>query len=227
MRKNGARQLTLQQYRNTDLFLFAVILLVADLLVYYAATWFPSVAFYTLSFVVPITALVIIRWGWYGALFSVADGLIYCIINGAAWQSFLIYMAGNAFAAFSLIFVKLMGKQRITSKFYFSLLFVVLVWLLINLGRAVVSAILGYQFIEVLLTLCGISENGLLSLFIGALTILVLRKFDGMWEDQKHYLKRLEEERKEKQRHDTFGEEFIEIDEETISILNKHNKDIF
>ena len=44
-----------------------------------------------------------------------------------------------------------------------------------------------------------------------------------MFEDQKNYLKRLERERKEKMERDNFGDEPIEIDEETMSILKRHN----
>jgi hypothetical protein len=53
--------------------------------------------------------------------------------------------------------------------------------------------------------------------------ILVFRRLDGMLVNQKSYLLKLEKERKEQQKRDTFGEdgEPIEIDEESLSILNR------
>ena len=61
----------------------------------------------------------------------------------------------------------------------------------------------------------------LISLAIGLVIVLILRRLDGMFEDQKHYLLRLEAEREEKRRRDEFGDEPIEIDEQTISILKR------
>ena len=48
-----------------------------------------------------------------------------------------------------------------------------------------------------------------------------MRRLDGMFEWQRGFLKRLDEERKEKMRRDTYGDEPLEIDEESLKILKK------
>ena len=53
------------------------------------------------------------------------------------------------------------------------------------------------------------------------MTILIVRKLDGMFEYQKSYLRRLDDERKEKMRRDEYGDEPVEIDEESLSILKR------
>jgi hypothetical protein len=44
-----------------------------------------------------------------------------------------------------------------------------------------------------------------------------------MFEDQMDYLKRLDEEKKQKMMGDAFGDTPIEIDKQTLDILNKDN----
>ena len=51
MRKNGSRLLSINQYRFTDLFLFAVIMAIAEIAAHYAVVWFPAGATFALSFV--------------------------------------------------------------------------------------------------------------------------------------------------------------------------------
>lgn len=67
----------------------------------------------------------------------------------------------------------------------------------------------------------------LLSLAVGLALILLLRRLDGMFEDQKHYLLRLDKEKRDKMRRDTFGDELVEIDAESLSILNKKDNDLY
>jgi hypothetical protein len=69
--------------------------------------------------------------------------------------------------------------------------------------------------------------SDLLSMGIAVLLILVLRRLDGMFEDQKSYLLRLDRERKEMARRDEFGDEPIDIDEDCLSILNKRDNDLY
>ena len=57
--------------------------------------------------------------------------------------------------------------------------------------------------------------------------LLVLRRLDGMMENQRGYLIRLDRERREKMLADNFGEESIEIDEEMLKTLNKKGEDLF
>ena len=222
MRKNGSRLISIKQYRLTDLFLFAVITVIGELVVHFANKAFgDSAVTYRITFVLPITLLVMMRWGWFSVFYALADGVLCCILNGGGWQSYIIYPLGFAFAEFLLILIKFTGKEKIAGKWYFSALFVLAGWVLMNFGLTVLMAAFGNGFVNSLAANFGFGITGLMSLALALLIILVMRRLDGMFEDQKHYLLRLDEERREKARRDEFGDDPIEIDAETLSILSK------
>ena len=85
----------------------------------------------------------------------------------------------------------------------------------------------GESFVTAVSVSFGMGDNGLLALAMGILIISVMRRFDGMFEDQKVYLRRQEEERKRLQNPDKFGADgYYEISEEDMSILRKFDEDI-
>jgi hypothetical protein len=201
----------------------------SELLGYFAIVWFPDCATFTFSLMVPISLIVMMRWGWPSIFYPILAGLIYCLLYAEGFQVsvYLTYCIGNACMALVLIYIKLVGKERVAKKFYLSAILVVLAWLTINLARAAISAMFGNNFFTMLLDFCGVSDNGLMSLVMSILIISVMRKLDGMFEDQKAYLKRLEKEKRDKMRRDEFGDEPIEIDEQSLAILNKGDNDLY
>ena len=224
MRKNGSRLISVKQYKTTDLVIFAVILIIFDLLAHYASILFSGNVIYSFCLTVPITLLIMIRWGWCSVFFAVGDALLLTIVNNPAiWQSYLCYGVGNASLMLLLIAVKLVGKKRIASKWYFTSLFFVSGWVLQNLTITIMNAICGFPFVAYLSLNFGFGITGVLSLAMGLVITLVLRKLDGMYEDQIEYLKRLKGEREEKQRLAERGEDVLEFDEEDFAILNKDN----
>lgn len=212
--------MSIRQYRLTDSLVFAAILAAFELILHYALIGYHGA--FTFSPLVPIVLLVIMRWGWQGVFYAVGDGILFCLLKGANWQSYLSFALGNAFIMVLLLATKFLGKERIAGKWYFSALFVVAGWLLVAFGRTIVAACCGMDFAGTLVAQLA-EPSSLLSLAMGVIIILVMRRFDGMFEDQKHYLKRLDDERKQKQMRDNFGDEPIEIDEETMSILTRRN----
>lgn len=228
MRKNGSRLISLRQYRLTDLFIFAVILVAFDLLACYAPKLVPQGAYFTFTLTVPITLLVMMRWNWISVFFAIGDGILLSLLNHInVWQSYLSYSAGNCFMMFLLLLTKFVGKEKIAGRWYFTALFVILAWVLMNFGITAVEAICGFGFVECLKVNFGLGINGLMSLALALIVILVMRKLDGMFEDQKHYLLRLDKERKEKMKRDEFGDEPIEIDAESLAVLNKQDDELF
>ena len=224
MRKNGSRLISLREYRLLDLFIFTVVIVAFNLLAHYAPLLFPDGALFTFTLTLPIILLVMIRWGWQSVFLAVIDGVLHCLLKNYDWQYYLMLILGNCFSMLLLLMVKFMGKQKITGKFYFSVLFVVSGWLLIVLGRSAVAEIVGLGFVRCILGWYGLAD--LLSLAVAIILILVFRRFDGMFEDQKHYLIRKDKERKELARRDEFGDEPIEIDEESLSILKKYDDEL-
>ena len=232
MRKNGSRFISIAQYRTTDLFVFALILALSEVLTFFAVHWLPDQAIYSVSFMIPIVLTVMMRWGWPGAFYAAGSGLIFCLTQASAARGidYASYIIGNSFIALMLIPLYLIGKDRIRAKWWGSALFAVGGWACVYLGKSLVWTIAfaispvagayiwsGFAYYAV---------ADLFSLIIGVLVILILRKLNGMFEDQVEYLKRVDKERKEKMRIDQFGENLGEIDEETFNILNKDN-DLF
>lgn len=226
MRKNGSRLISIGQYRITDLFLFAVILIAFELIIHYAAIALKGG--FLFSPMVPIVLIVMMRWGWPSVFFALGDGLLYCLLNLNADnfrpELFGIHIIGNAFIMLLLIMIKFMGKDKIAGKWYFSALFVVSGWIAVVLGRSIVAACFKWNFAGVILDQL-ISD--ILTPFLAIIIILVMRRLEGMFEDQKKYLLRKEAERKEKLRRDTYGDEPVEIDEESLSILNRRDDDLY
>lgn len=226
MRKNGSRLISIQQYRITDLFIFAFMLAVAEVLSYFAVKWFPSGATFAFSFMIPITILVMLRWGWQAVFFPVISGTLYCALNRGAGYFYLIYIVGSLAIMLALIPIKLIGTKRIASTWWSTALIVCLGWLLVYLGRASVFAFVSLGGMTGYAPSVGFQSYAgadILSLGMAIVILLVLRKFNGMVEDQIEYLKRYGRERLDKMKRDEFGDELVEIDQEALDILNRDN----
>lgn len=221
MRKNGSRLISLKQYKLSDLFVFAVILAGFDLISHFALVAYQGS--WTFSLLVPVTLLVMMRWGWQSIFYAAGDGLLYCVLNasqsGFRSELYAVYIIGNAFLALCLILLRLVGKEKIAKKWWLSMSLAVVGWFLVVIGRATVAACCGYSFVSVLLE----QLSDIFSLGVAAILILVLRRIDGMFEDQVAFLKRTERERLEKSKADDFGLDPVEIDEETLKVLDKSN----
>jgi hypothetical protein len=224
MQKTSKRITSIKQYKLTDLLVFFIIIVAAELLAYYAASLYPSEAFYTFSFMTVITLLVMIRWGWQSIIMAVASALIYCILNGGTWAAYVTYIAGNSFIMLMLIPLKLIGWEKINKNWFYVVLFVICSWLCVCIGRVILCLIcyaasgVNFSFVSVLVQF---TANDLLSLAMSIAIILALRRFDGMVENQIHYLLRLDKERRQKMEQDTFGEKDIDLDEEALKVINK------
>lgn len=188
------RQYSLAQYRTIDLSLFAVILLVFEFLVVSATKWFPN-ELYTISVVGAVTAIVMMRWGPFAAIHAVWGGAVSCFCVGAAPKQYLIFCIGNLASLLALLLIKLIGSEKIRTDALLSLTFGFSVQALMMLGRMGVSMVTGNSL--------GVSLdfvlNDVLSIIFTLVIVWIVRHLDGMFENQKSYLLRLQKER-EKER---------------------------
>ena len=225
MRKNGYRLISYKQYRIMDLCIFAGIMLLAEITVHFAAVWLPGDALFTVSFMLPIVLVIMVRWGWQSVFYSLGSAVLYCALNKGGLTSYFVYGIGNCFVMLMLLPLKFIGTEKIVSKWWRSLLLVLGAWMCVYLGRAVVwtvcYAVQPVKGAAVYAGFISFATSDLLSLAFAAVVVLVLRRFDGMFENQKAFLKRVNAERRDKQRRDEFGDEPIEIDEEILSILHR------
>ena len=82
--------------------------------------------------------------------------------------------------------LRAVGKERVRTG-GLSLVFPLLVWLLMQAGRAIVALALGAGLSDAV----GFFTSDSLSLLFTFVIIWIARKLDGVYEDQKHYLLRI------------------------------------
>ena len=188
-------QRTLQKYRTIDLTLFAAMLMIFETVVTRAAVrLFPQEA-YAVSVTPAVTAIVLMRWGPWAAIHALLGALACCRAMDAPAQQYVIYGAGNLFSLAALALLKGLGKENVRSDALKTLLFGLCTVLLMQAGRAAVSLLFEMSPQGALLF---VTADGITLLF--TLVILwILRRLDGVWEDQRHYLLRLHREREEEE----------------------------
>lgn len=185
------RQISLGQYRAIDLSIMAGILAVSQILISLAASvWFPK-ELYAISPAAIVVALVLMRWGPWAAIHAVLGGVLHVLLSGGSWQQYIIYGAGNLLGLAALVFFRIYGKERVRAGAFLSVVFGLAVQLLMLLGRAGVSLAMGFSPAASL----GFITTDLLSALFTAVGIWIARRADGLFEDQKHYLLRIQEEK--------------------------------
>ena len=191
-----------EQYRAIDLTIMGVILAVCEFLTANAAAkWFPN-ELYALSPTIAVVCIMIMSWSGFAAIHAVIGGLVYCLTLGGDWKQFIIYCVGNCFILIALTWFKAFGKEWVRSKFYRTLLFTLNAFLGAQIGRFAVSVALGGAFS--LDSFLAFLVNDVITLLFSVVVVLISRRVDGLFEDQKSYLIRTEEERKREEAEKNF-----------------------
>ena len=182
--------LTFKQYRSADLTIFAFLTVVFEALVTLGATkWFPG-QMYSVKIVYAIFVLVLMRWGAYAGIVAFLSGVAYCMALKATLPMYVIVCGGNLFDLFTL-FLHKMGKQKIRDSVGWSILYVFASFACISVGRLLISLVFELQKEVVQYILYDV-----FSAVFAVVLVLVCRKQNGLFEDQKHYLLRVDAERK-------------------------------
>jgi len=186
------KNLTFKQYKAIDLSLFAIILVVLEGIIVTLSNTLINVNF-TVTITYLIISLVIIRWGAWGAIHCVLSGFTFAIASKGDIGQIISFAAGNLFALTSLIYLKLIGKEKVRNSFALSSLFVVVIYLMTAIGRGAMLAVIKqanfFGLVSATLT------TDILSLIVTLIITLFIRKQDGLFEDQKAYLIRTQKER--------------------------------
>lgn len=188
--------LSFKQYKAVDLGIWVVILCVFEALTTLAAKkWFPMQP-YSLSPTVTVLCIVIMRWGGFAAIHAFVGGAVFCIANGADASQFVIYCVGNCLSMLSLLLFKALGKEKVRSKIPLTIAFTVGVYCLVQIGRWIVSLFFGAPFGSVI----DFFATDPISLLFAVVVVLIARNADGLFEDQKSYLIRTQDERNRQSR---------------------------
>lgn len=186
------RQISFSQYRTIDLLIMAAMLAGSQFLIYAAASfWFPD-QLYVVSPVAAVVAIVMMRWSGYAAVHALFGGLFFTALSGGTWQHYVIYGAGNLVSLLALVMIRIFGKERIRQDVFLSLVLGLCTQLLMQLGRAGIAALLGFPADACI----GFITTDVLSIIFTLFVVWIARRIEGLFEDQKHYLLRIQSEHK-------------------------------
>lgn len=182
--------ITFKQYRNIDLFILSILLVISEGLTTLATTrWFVGVPF-AISTTLLLICITMMRWGAFAAIPAVVGGLVFTVASGGELRHYLIYGVGNLFCLLSLILIRAFGKEKIRARIPLLLLFTAVTYLSVALGRWLVSLIFEPGFGSLLVYI----TTDVVTLIFTSVIVILMRKVDGMLEDQRAYLIRRAEE---------------------------------
>jgi len=180
------KQRTWKQYRAIDLAMFGIILVICEFIIVMAARfWFPGQPF-TVSLAAAVTTIVYMRWGYWGGIHAALAGLVFCFFQGASPNQYMIYIAGNLLSLVSVPVLIKIGKERVRES-TMGMLYPIFVLLLMQTGRAAIALLTGAEPGSVI----GFYTTDSLSMLFTFVIIWIARRLDGVWEDQIHYLLRV------------------------------------
>lgn len=181
------KQRTWKEYRLIDLALFMVLTAVFEFVTVSAANWWFPDQLFVVSPAAALVAIVYMRWGAWGAIHAVESGFVFSLFSGGTRAQIVIYGVGNLLSLLALLLFKAVGKERVRQG-GLSLLFPLLVLLLMQAGRALLSVLLGAAPTA---TVDFFTTDSLSYLFT-FVVIWIAKRLDGVYEDQKHYLLRIQ-----------------------------------
>ncbi len=185
------RQITFQQYRAIDLTILSVLLAVSQFVIHFASSVLYPEQLYVVSPVAAMAAIVMMRWNGYAAVHALLGGIVFTVLSGGTWQHYLIYGGGNLLCLLALPMLKFFGKERLRGDGLLTILFALCTQALMWLGRAGIAAVLGFESAACL----GFITTDVLSGLFTAVILWAVRRIEGLFEDQKIYLLRLQSER--------------------------------
>lgn len=184
------QHISFRQYRWIDLTILLAVLAVSQYLIHHACTfWYPE-QLYVVSPVAAVTTLVMMRWNGYAAIHALCGGLLFVALAEGEGRQYLVYGLGNLACLGALVMFPIFGKEQIRNDSFLSVSFGVAVQLLMLLGRTAAAAALGFPGEA----LVGFITTDILSVLFTAFLMWIIRRIEGLFEDQKHYLLRVQAE---------------------------------
>lgn len=189
------REISLAEYRTVDLVLLTGLMVGSQAVIQAAISfWRADMTGFIVSPVAAVVALVMMRWSWWAAIPAAVGGVAFSLISGGTAEQTVIYAVGNLLSVLAYLFLKWAGKERVRTNVVLSLLLGLLVQVLMQLGRTVVAAAMGHSH-----QACwDFMTTDSMSILFTLVIVWVVRRVEGLFEDQKHYLLRVQKEQSEK-----------------------------
>ena len=177
-------------YRSIDLTIFTVLMIIFEFFSVKGFEWFNGI--YALSLFLVLSLITMMRWGIYSIIPIIAGGLTYSLAHpNGTMETTIVYVVGNLFVLIALVWL-IKGQDKIKNQNYYLILFVLTGFFGYCLGRAFIGTLVFKKdFIDLAIGYLGTeSLNAVISLVI----IFIARKQPGILENQKQYVKKIQEE---------------------------------
>lgn len=189
------KQITFNQYRQIDIILLCIITAVFEGIACIATTEWFSLQAMAISITFTMVCITALRWGALSILPSFVGAFVYCVFSGANVRQFVVYCGGSLFCLITIPLLNKLSKEKVRLRFNHRLCYVSTTYLAITIGRWIISLIFELTFV----TFLPFITTDILSLLFAIVVLSALKSSDGLLEDQKSYLLRLEKERIEAQ----------------------------
>ena len=181
------QQLSIRQYRRIDLLLFSVILCLCESVIILAGTrWFPGEP-YVMSVTGAVCAVVMFRWGSWAGIYAVLGAVLRCALYRWPLRQYAVWGIGNLLCMIALIPMKKFGWRKIRDNTLYCMGFGLLVILLMQTGRALLTLIFTGNAAACLMHY---TTDVIPTLFTVVL-MWIARRVDGLLEEQRHYVTRI------------------------------------
>lgn len=179
------KSITLRTYRLIDLSVLTGLLIIFEMITSLAPSWFGEK--YYISIFLSLSLLVLMRWNEWAIITILAGTVVYCLQNQGDFQNYMIYLAGNLFILLNLLWF-IHGKNRLKQT-HVVLFYVLTGALFVEFGRSLVAALFfDASFFSAFIGYLGTDT---LNILLAFLIIFIVRRQDGLFEDQITYLKRM------------------------------------
>ena len=176
--------MSFKQYRGIDLILFVIMYGVCEYLAIKAATvWFDES--YCISIMLPMLVIVMMRWDKFSIIHAVVYALLFVYFQSGSLTQYFIYLTGNLGFMLLLLYMKKVTKEKIRATFFGSVSYLLIGFLLMEVFRGLASMLLAGKDAGVIFTFI---MTDMLSLVFAILVIIIVRRIDGLFIDQKQYL---------------------------------------
>ena len=189
--------------------MWLAIMLIAEFITCFAANkWFPIDSF-AVSLTFPVILIVAMRWGWFSAIHAVVGAVATCVFSqmsggqAISVERVVISLVGNVSLLTAIPLFTLLGKgdkkagrKVVKEKWLFTVAYVAILYAISNIAFAATDAIFTYNNFFILLARYFVYN--LITLVFALIIVVSVRRPDGLFEDQKTYLLRVEKEREEK-----------------------------
>ena len=129
--------------------------------------------------------IVMMRWDRYCLIHAVVYAFLFVSFHRGSLTQYLVYLIGNLGFMITLIYMRKVTKEKIAASFFGSLAYLLLGFLLMEVFRGLASMLIAGSDVRVIMEFI---LTDMLSLVFAILVIIVVRRVDGLFVDQKKYL---------------------------------------